>query len=252
MRLLHLQKRGNNGHLFITSIPDWGEIPFKLPSVSRSRQYSAALVLAESNIDKNTFYEYIFRECVVDEKLAFDENMPAGIVQSIAELILYLSGIHEDMVQYTENLHSTFRSQIKDPIWFMKRVICSVFSGYTFESLGELDYQDLNEIFINAEAMMLEAGLISEPYTFRNPEEERRPSLPRIPMGPAGPGSMPPDNIRKINNGSIDLDALIQDGMQMDKTLNAMPAKGAHNLHDNPEYKARKEAALAKLNKRSR
>lgn len=253
MRLLHLQKRGNKGHLFIADFPDWGEVPFKLPSVSRSRQYSAALMLAQSSSDRGTFYEYIFRECVVDEKIAFDNDIPAGIVQSIAELILYLSGIHEDTIKYTENLYDTFRSQTRDPLFFMYRVICSVFSGYTFESLGELDYQSLVEIFINAETMMLEAGLISEPYSFSSPEEEtKKPSLPRIPMGPSGPGRMPPKNVKITNDGSINLDALIQDGKDMSKTLNAMPAKGAYNLHDDPKYKARKEAALAKLERSGR
>lgn len=250
MRLLHLQKRGRDGHLFIVEFPEWGKIPFKLPSVSRSRQYAAAILLAETQADTATFYEYVFRECVVDEKIAFDENMPAGIAQSVAELILYLSGTHQDMIQYTENLFDTFRNESNTPVSFMKRVICSVFSGYTFESLGELDYQDLVEVFVNAEAMMLEAGLISEPYTFASPEDEG-PRLPRVPMGPAGPGSMPPpqDDMKMTNNGSIDIDALVQDGKRAEKDLNAMPAKGAHNLHDSPDYQARKEAAFARLEK---
>jgi hypothetical protein len=248
MRLLHLQEQGK-GHLFIAKFPNWGEVPFKLPSITRARQYSAALILSETSSDKVTFNEYLFRECVVDKELAFNDDIPAGIVESISQVILYLSGIQDNMIQYTEELFSTFRSQTGDPVLFMKRIICSVFSGYTFESLGELDYQSLTELFINAEVMMLEAGLVSEPYSFSSPEESKKPRLPRIPMGPAGPGKMSPDNVRTTTNGSIDLDALINDGKKMQREENAMPAKVAYNLHDDPAYKAKKEAHLARLEK---
>ena len=252
MRLLHLQERGK-GHLFISSFPDRGEVPFKLPSVTRARQYSAALILAETDADKVTFYEYIFRECVVDRDLAFDDKIPAGIVKSVAEVILYLSGVHKDMIQYTESLFNTFRMQSNDPVLFMKRIICSVFSGYTFETLGELDYQSLAEIFINAELMMLEAGLITEPYSFTSIEDNETSRLPRVPMGPAGPGKMPPppDNLKRTSSGALDLDALVNDGRKMQKEENAMPAKVAYNLHDDPSYKAKKEAHLARLEKLS-
>jgi hypothetical protein len=56
----------------------------------------------------------------------------------------------------------------------MKRVICSAFSGYTFKSLDELNYQQLVEIFANAERALLDTGIIQEPYSLKTAEDVAR------------------------------------------------------------------------------
>lgn len=251
MRLLHLQKQEGTGHLFIATFPEWGDVPFKLPSVTRSQQYAAALALAETPADHGTFYEYIYRECVVDQSISYDEDIPAGIVESISKLVLFLSGIGEKFLPYTEGLFDTFRDQTKDPITFMKRIVCSIFSGYTFESAGELDYQSLVEVYVNAEMVMIEAGLISEPYTFTTAEEQKNTKThkPSLPTGPAGPINSFTDDSKFTKDGNIDLDALIADGKSMLKHENTAPAKGAYNLHDDPHYSARKEAIMNKFSR---
>lgn len=262
MHLLRLQEQNGSGHLFVVEIPDWGEIPFKLPSVRKSREYAAAIFLSEDENELCSNYEYIFRECVVDPDIAFDLEIPAGIPQSVAELILLLSGALPDELKYTEDLINTFRSQLMEQITLMKRVICSVFSGYTFESLGELDYQDLVEVFTNAEHIMLEAGLLEAPYHFSvdGQEPSRPPKQLHIPIGPTGmpgpngpapmPSSGPSDNTPMKPSGGIDIDALVRDGHNMERFDSTAPAKGAHNLHDDPAYKAKKEAVLEALSRR--
>jgi hypothetical protein len=57
------------------------------------------------------------------------------------------------------------------PLVFMKRTICSVLSGYTFEQLDELDFQSIVEMFVQAEQIMLDAEIIPEPYQMIHPDE---------------------------------------------------------------------------------
>ena len=144
MNLLQLQEQNGKGHLFIISTT-WGDIPFKLPSLRKAQQYIASLVLAQDEHTVLMIKEAIFRECVVDEVIAFEEaDMPAGIVPSLADHILGLSGMTEDNVQYTEELFNSYREQ-DNIVSKMIRTICSIFSGYRFEDLRELDYQDCSK-----------------------------------------------------------------------------------------------------------
>jgi hypothetical protein len=250
MKLLHLQQRKNDGHLFVVKFPDWGEVCFKLPNLVRSRQYGIALSLANTPEDLHNFRECVFRECVVQEEITFDQRIPAGIVVSVVDLIVHLAGLDPDVRHYTENLFHNFREQVDQPVNFMKRIICSVFSAYSFESLDQLDYQSLIEVFINAERMMLEANLIHEPYGFLSPEDEMPAKrMPPVPMGPSGPGPMPSNNVKRTATGDIDLDALVKDGKKMERQDGAVPSKAAYNLHDDPVYQARKEAVIDKFSR---
>lgn len=174
MSLVYLQERGGKGHLFVTRFPGWGDVPFKLPSVKRAQQYSAALALTEdTRTPGSVILEQIFRECVVDENLAYHEHgIPAGVVDSVGRGILYLSGVSEEIVEYTENLFNTYRHQVNTMIPSMKRIVCSVFGSYTFNDVDELDYQDMCETFIQAERALLEGGVIEEPYKFGTEQEE--------------------------------------------------------------------------------
>jgi hypothetical protein len=262
MNLLQLQEQKGSGHLFIVEIPDWGEIPFKLPSITKARQYHAGLLLSMTEEEQVMIYEYIFRDCVVDPDIAFDQEMPAGIPESIGKLILHLSGTTEDNIKYTGELFNTFRISVGDPVMFMKRTVCSIFSGYTFETLGELDYQSLVEIFINAEQIMLEAGLIPGPYQTEIPKSEKKKNF-NIPVGPTGmPGVSTPltnknsseyqDDTPRTSTGGIDIDALVSQGRDMQKIDMGVPAKGAHNIYDNPSYKAKQEAVFKKLSGKSK
>jgi len=174
MSLIYLQDRGGKGHLFVSHFPGWGDVPFKLPSVKRAQQYSAALALTENTrTPGSVILEQIFGECVVDENLAYHEHdIPAGIVDSVGRGILYLSGITEDVITYTQNLFNTYRHQVNTMIPSMERTICSVFGGYTFSNVNELDYQEMCEVFIQAEKALLDGGVIEEPYKFDLGEKE--------------------------------------------------------------------------------
>jgi hypothetical protein len=60
----------------------------------------------------------------------------------------------------------------------IKRTICQVFNGYTFQALDRLNYQELIEVFTNAEQILLDRGIIEGRISFsRVGEEEPRESI---------------------------------------------------------------------------
>ena len=271
MKVLHLQAAKNNNHLFVVDVDDFGHVPFKLPSIVRVSQYVASLKLAQSKSEEVQLYECIFRECVVDEDLAYDLEIPAFLPQSIAQLILLLSGVSGNVREYTEGLLDTFRGQSSSHLLIMKRTICSCFNAYTFADLDQMDYQDLVELFVQAEVTLLDVGILETPFSFDNGEKQKKrrniPPLP--PMPPQGPGNMSsvaskvymntaasPGNSSDFGDlpvdgsGKIDIDALVKEGQRMARQDAALPSRSAFNLNDDPAYKAKKEAALKKLNRR--
>lgn len=199
--------------------PDWGQVPFKLPSVHRLQQYIAAMTLSEAEV---LVKESIFRECVCDETLAFHSpDIPAGIVSSIVDLIFLLSGVTGDTIQYTSGLFDTYRLEATRNINFMKRIICSTFSGYTFDKLDTMDYQDIVQVFIEAEQILLRYQMETTPFSFTLPEEDK----PKKPLHLSSIPGMPPpvpaqgQEVRK----AVDIDALIKQDMKDFNKVDSLP-----------------------------
>ena len=160
-----------NDDLFAIEL-DGIEIIFRLPSIKSARQYAILLNLAQYNSEKSIIYETIFRNVVQDDWLVNQcGDLKAGIPETIANLIMRLSGLDDSATEYTEELFRVYRNQSSSDLIFMKRIICSAFGGYTFESLDHLNYQNLVNIFIQAENILLERGIIETEYNFVTPEE---------------------------------------------------------------------------------
>lgn len=149
------------------------EIVFRLPSTKQAIQFKILLEMA-SESTANIIHETIFRNCVIDEYLANKANdIPAGIPQTISNLILFLSGQGKESQNYTELLFESYRAQRDSNDMYMKRVICQVFTSYTFDMLDEINYQKLVNIFIQAEKVLLDRGIIEKEHSFTSPEEEK-------------------------------------------------------------------------------
>jgi len=150
------------------------EIVFSLPSLKQAKQYQFLLESSESESERMIVYEHIFSCYVKDKAIGLHNNtMPAGIPESIAKVILYLSGAGKNSVQYTEQMFLAFRQMNNQNTDHMKRIICNVFGGYTFESLDKLTYQQLVSNFIQAEQLMIEQGIIEKPFSFEQVEKEK-------------------------------------------------------------------------------
>jgi len=160
-----------NNDLFAVDL-DGTEVIFRLPSFRQASQYAQILGFAEDNYSlQSLVYEHIFQNFVVDEYMAVhDTEIKAGIPETIAKTILYMSGADQDFKDYTNSLMEVYRSQTESIISIVKRSICSVFGGYKMSDLEDLNFQQLIQIYIQAEKVMLDNGIIEEGLKFKEPE----------------------------------------------------------------------------------
>ncbi len=159
--------------LFAVELEDV-EIVFRLPSVKEGHQYSLLLDLCKTESDRSSVYESIFRNFVQDEWLTKSAgDIKAGIPETVARLIMMLSGLDEHHTEYTEYLFKAYREQLSSDISYMERVICEVFPGYTFELLESLNYQKLVSVFIQAEKVLIKNGRIEKEHDFVSQEQAK-------------------------------------------------------------------------------
>lgn len=151
------------------------EVVFRLPSIHQAQQYAMLLGMAQTESEKYTVYDRIFRNVIQDDWMANqDPEQGAGLPETVAKLVLYLSGLDEHSEQYTEQLFKLYRQQANSILMYMKRCICLIFPGYTFESLGQLNYQNLVNIFIQAEKELLKQGRIEVEHDFTAAAQEKQ------------------------------------------------------------------------------
>jgi len=170
--------------IFVVVFSDELEIPFRLPPVREARRYAFLLQSVSSELSQAEIYYRIFKRCCCDQSI-FEHNFPAGIGETTAKLIMWLSGYGDEPIRYTQELMNEHRGHVEKFHQTMKRTICSIFKSYTFEDLEQLDYPTLVEVFVQAEKVLLEAGIIKE-------EHQIETSQPK-------------------SSGKIDVDALIED-----------------------------------------
>jgi hypothetical protein len=145
------------------------EVVFRLPTVHQAQQYAMLLGIAQTESDRLQIYETMFRGAIQDDWMANkDGELRAGLPETVARLIFRLSGLDEASIPYTEELFALYRQQSNSTVSYMKRMICMVFPGYTFESLGQLNYQNLVNVFIQAEPILLKQGIIETEHDFKS------------------------------------------------------------------------------------
>lgn len=219
--LLSIEKQSED--LYIAILDDEIEVVFHLPPYRQALQYAVLLDKCPDTYFKTLIYERIF-ELVAegDWRESATATLPAGVAQTIARLALYLSGVHGEVDQYTQSLIEAYRDDkhLSQLLQFMLRTICSVFPGYTFQDLYNLTYQQLVEIFIQAERLLIERGIIKDGYKLSLPSE------------------------KKTKKPAVDIEQLIRDDRKMIRDLNAPPAPT--KIYDDPRYKLRKELQEAR------
>lgn len=154
------------------------EVVFRLPPVRQAQQYAMLLGIAQTESERLDIYETIFRRVIQDDWMANeDANLKAGLPETVARLVIHLSGLDESAKEYTDELFQLYRQQSNSILMYMKRTICMVFSGYTFESLDELNYQNLVSVFIQAEKELIRQGIIESEHDFTTEAEARQKSF---------------------------------------------------------------------------
>lgn len=165
VNLLEAVKKLDNDDVFAVALSDDIEIVFRLPSNKFAGQIAHLISMTDESSLHYMLYDYVFRKCVLDNYLInFNESLPAGVPESIGKTILALSGADKEAIEYTKHLMDIYRETAQGIASFMKRTICTTFHGYTFQALDLLNYQELVEVFINAEQSLLDDGIIKERY----------------------------------------------------------------------------------------
>jgi hypothetical protein len=170
---LSLEAIRQDGDVFVLELEEF-QIVFRLPPLKRAVQYAHILSSAETIDLKFIVYEYIFRDCIEDKVFAGSQDIPAGLPETIARLVLFLSGVDDNYHEYTEQLLEFNRSSVNTITTTMKRTICGVFSGYKFSDLEVLNYQELLHVFVQAEKILLEQGIITEGLKLQKPGQEEK------------------------------------------------------------------------------
>jgi hypothetical protein len=166
--------RRKNENIYIVSIFDI-EISFRLLPIKKAQQYAHALASISDEALRVLIFEYIYNEVIEDDWLKESKDIPAGIPESLSNLVLFLSGIGktEESELYIENLIVNERNSRMQILTFMQRIICSTFSGYTFEILESLSFPEIIKIFVQAESALLEVGRINEEYDIITKEDKK-------------------------------------------------------------------------------
>lgn len=133
----------------------------------------------------------IFRDYTVrspkwkDEEL---EILPAGIVDTISNLIMYVSdsGIIPDSegnidIEGFNYRLSMYRGIASTNVEYqMYTVICIVFRAYTFEMLDKLPFDRIASLFASAERYLLENGILKQPLQVYRPEEPKKETVVKV------------------------------------------------------------------------
>jgi hypothetical protein len=129
----------------------------------------------------------IFRDYTVCDLPRSDEQieiLPAGIVDTVSNLIMYVSdsGIIPDengninIPGFNARIN-LYRGLAQTNVEYqMYTVICLVFKAYTFEMLDKLSFDRISSLFASAEKYLLENGVIKTPLQIYDPRTAENPA----------------------------------------------------------------------------
>jgi hypothetical protein len=137
------------------------------------REYKALSELLDCGVPLITIEEIVWERCILDSKLQNPkewDDLNAGIISTIAGLVLYLSGssslndINLKFNYQRDNVAIDLNEQI--PLY-----ICSAFPAYKPEDLDEMPWPQVLTRLAQAERLLLERQILTEPIKWVSPEE---------------------------------------------------------------------------------
>jgi hypothetical protein len=158
------------GSLYTITLPNGIDVSFRLPTVKESLQYKLLLDNALNDFHKYLVYEHLFNTYTEDNLLKENDDLHAGVVETVGGLIFYLCGTDNNYEDYTEQLLSYYRQSSNTLLNFFRRSICQVFPAYKFSDLDNLDYQDLILLYTQAEPALIQQGIIEKEITLKQEE----------------------------------------------------------------------------------
>lgn len=136
------------------------------------REYKALSDILQCGVNPINIEEIVWEKCVLDSQLTSPdvwEKLNAGIVSTVASLILYLSG-SQSIPDLNLKLAQQ-RVQAADVQEQIPMYIASVFPSYKLEDFDNMPFPQILLRFAQAEQILLERGVLEQPVQWLTPEE---------------------------------------------------------------------------------
>lgn len=164
-------KASTGEELFGFRLEDGQVIPFRLLSFREFKSITSSLKY--NFFSQLAIWDWVFDHCVADPVFTDRESMQAGLTQSLAQLIIHLSGPGSEeflleVLEESRKRSSTIELQLKS-------TICRIFPGYTMDKLDEITFPVLVQLFAQAERVMLDSHMIEKPFEIKFGNKEEKP-----------------------------------------------------------------------------
>jgi len=158
--------RRQYGAVFVTTLENGNVIPWKQLTIGEYLEYSSLLeggVYARATIE-----DEVFRKCVLDELTIV--NLPAlkaGTVTTVVQDILRNSG--PNTIDELNLALGLYRNVANQAVHQTASLITQAFPAYTLEQVYEMNFNDFMMRVAQAEAKLLQLGILEQPINFHDP-----------------------------------------------------------------------------------
>jgi len=177
--------------IFQLSFSDGTIVRFRLLNWEESKIYIRLFSRPELPLD--LVAERIFRDCVVDQHILNRmDTLRAGVVSTIVELIIAMSGPVSDVEKFNKDLDEA-RALASLPDSFIVTTICRAFPAYKPEDIETMDWDKVQYRLAQAESILIPLGQLNSPLklTTGQPKQNEASKIFNDPLH--GPGAMPSD-----------------------------------------------------------
>lgn len=142
-----------NGNLYQTVVPDSGVVlRYRLLSL---KEYNLFKKLQMARVlNKYECSMKVFERCFLGETSLLSDNLPAGILISIGDLILWMSGDSDNITLADDLIRHQNMNPNTSVYSYITSAILTVMPGYTIDDLESWDRERLLRIFTIAENIL--------------------------------------------------------------------------------------------------
>jgi hypothetical protein len=163
--------RSEYGETYVVSFEDGTDVPCGLLSYGDFIYYSD--LLKEDRVPKVIIEDEIFKKVVKDQVLVYRlDDLPAGTVPLVVEVILQLSG-PPSTDQFNESIAEA-REKVSSSVHRLAAIVVQAFPAYKLEDIYAMDYNTFLTRLAQAEQILLSVGAITEPISLIDPKAEQQ------------------------------------------------------------------------------
>lgn len=175
--MIHLSYiRQRYGEGYVTVLPDGLQIPWRPLSVGDYLSYQQ--LIENKTYPIGYIHNEIFKKCVLDKHAVNNlDKTKAGIITAVATSILEHSGPRS--MDELDGLLNYGRHKAQHILNQIVVNICWAFPAYSPDDIYKMDYYTLLDRLALAEFKLAKMGLISDMLSFRDPNKEENPEVPK-------------------------------------------------------------------------